>query len=476
MLPTILIRILILCCLLAPSNATAVEPLARLAAPPLGEQWFGITMGEEQRTGFARTAIGTAPGGYVVTADNSARMVVLGFSREAWATESFLVGRDLALKSFVVEQVVDGKKSLVIGKSTAKGLRITVETDGKSRDKILKARGKIYPGPLLNIYPLMQGAIPGKEYRLQTIDPEEVKLKNVTITVVGRETLPGGIQTVHLRNDLYPFVDNDIWVDRTGRTVRESVRDGLVVTAAEPEGTARQFLLAAAIAGQELVLPFATVQADKAIARPSEVRQLTVELSGGTDRLPLLADERQAAARHEEGLMVVTVKQLPLPDRQGSSGGPAPQETTGQDNDLLALKDEIVGHTTDKIAILEKLALRTSASIVDSPMDELSPLETARRKKGNTLSRVLLFAELANLAGIPTRAVSGLAYVAGRGFVYHSWAESCAGAWLPVDPESGEVPADATHIRLAEGTDPAQLAPLAETVGRLRVKVLEERY
>lgn len=470
---TVLARILITGWILMPVAALAADRPRPLAEPPLGEQWFRIARGEE-RTGFARTDIAVAPHGYTVTADSSARMVVLGFSREAWSRETFVVGRDLAVKRFVVEQMIDGKKSIVQGELTPKGLRVKVERDGTLREKVLKPRGKLYPGPLLNVYPLIQPVVPGKSHRVQTIDPEEVKLKDVRIEVVGREVLPEGVETVHLRNDLYPFVANDIWVEPTGKTVRESVRDGLVETTAEPEAAARQFLLAAAIARQELVRPFTALPVDRAISRPAEVRQLTVDLSGKTERLPLFRDERQAGVRHDRGIVVTVRREAPAAETVPS--GCAPAVTAVPEEELLALKNQVVGDATDQQAIVEKLALWTSTAIADSPSDHFSPVETARGKKGSITSRAALFAALANLAGVPARVVSGIAFLSGTGFAYHSWAESCAGGWRTVDPATGAVPVDATYVKLAEGTSPAALAPLAETVGNLRVKVVETEY
>ena len=45
-----------------------------------------------------------------------------------------------------------------------------------------------------------------------------------------------------LFNDLYTFVDNDIWVDHSGNTVKESVRHGLILTQAVDREAGRKFL------------------------------------------------------------------------------------------------------------------------------------------------------------------------------------------------------------------------------------------
>jgi hypothetical protein len=66
--------------------------------------------------------------------------------------------------------------------------------------------------------------------------------------------------------------------------------------------------------------------------------------------------------------------------------------------------------------------------------------------------------------------------VAGKGFLYHSWAESYVGAWVTVDPALGQMPADATHLKLVEGDSPAEMAPLAGIIGRVKAKVIELKY
>lgn len=461
--------------------ALAAEPLPPLPGPPLGEHWFGITMGDE-RVGFARTAIRAAAEGYEVSAAGSSKMVVLGFAREASGRETYLVNRDLSLHSFAVEQTIDGKQTRLTGEVTAKGVKVTVESAAGRRVQTLKARGKVYPPPLLNLYPLIRGSREGRKQRLQIFDPEEVRLKEVTITSLGRETLPGGVETVHLRNDLYPFVDNDIWVDLAGNTVRESVRDGLIVTSAEDAAAARKFIVEAAIAKRELILAFSLVRTDRPIARPAELQQLTLELAGLPEDLPLVSRGGQKAVRLAGGSVLFTMERPPAPPQQspaaadmpGDGSAPEPGGSLAADEaELLAQKNEIAGEETEPVRLVEKLARWVAANVAESAADDLPPLETLRARKGNCQSRVRLYAALARAAAIPTRIVVGLVYQAGKGFAYHSWAESRLEEWLAVDPSLGQVPADATHITLADGES---REALADVVGRVTAKVVEETY
>ncbi len=462
---------LALCSLVLPGLAEAES------APPLGERWFSVTMWN-QRVGFAHVVVTAAPDGYEVSSEGSSRMEVLGFSRDYSSRETYRVNRDLSLRSFVVEQTIGGTPMRLEGVATAKGVKATVVAEGGRREKTLKGRGRVYPPPVLNIVPLMQGLKKGKKDRVQMFDPEEIKLQDVTITSLGMEKLPGAGAVEHLRNDLYPFVDNDIWVDPAGNTVRESVRNDLIVTTPEEAGSARRFILDAAIAKRDLIVGFSQVGVDRLIARPADLRKLAVEISGIPGGFPLLSEGRQQATRMEGDRVLFTEVRASQPATV--AGGPPEKgrylPALPDNGEIRAKETEIVGGVHEPREVAERLALWVSANVAESGDENRSSLETLRSKKGNCQSRVLLYASLARAGGVPTRLAGGLVYVAGNGFLFHCWAESWAGEWLAVDPNLGQVPADATHLKLAEGVSLEEMAPLAELVGRLKAKVVEEAY
>jgi transglutaminase-like putative cysteine protease len=98
-------------------------------------------------------------------------------------------------------------------------------------------------------------------------------------------------------------------------------------------------------------------------------------------------------------------------------------------------------------------------------------------RNGNCQTHARLYTALARAAGIPTRFVSGLVYLDGKGFLYHSWAESLLdGRWVPIDPTYDQVPADPTHLKLLEGHLPEDMAPIITIIGRIHIKVLEVKY
>lgn len=456
-----------------------MPPLAQL---PVGERWFAISMGGE-RVGFAQLLIEERPDGYRIASTGSARMVVLGFSREASAKEEYLVNRDMTLRSFSVEQVIDKSPMKLRGKMEAKGVRVTVETADGIKEKVLKAKAGVYPPPVLNLYPLVKGFVAGRTYRLQMLDVESVKVKDVSVEAVALEKGANGSELLHLRNDLYSLVDNNVWVERNGNTVRESVRDGLILTVAEERQDARQALVDATLSRRDFALDYSLIRLTKPIERPEALKLLSVTISGVPKGVALPDGAGQQVRRDGNDTLVVTVTPRALQSEQASTPpvrlGDYLQETLRIIPDHPEIKGAAAGIVATAGSPGEKIARLTrwvSESIRESVTDSHSPLETLKTHTGNCQAHARLYVSLARAAGVPTRFVSGLVYLPGKGFLYHSWAESYAGEWVAVDPTFGQVPADATHIKLAEGDGVEEMAPIAGLVGRLGVTVVEAAY
>ncbi|MGH8732677.1 MAG: transglutaminase-like domain-containing protein, partial [Burkholderiales bacterium] len=113
------------------------------------------------------------------------------------------------------------------------------------------------------------------------------------------------------------------------------------------------------------------------------------------------------------------------------------------------------------------------ANIAKEAVDAFSAADVLRARRAECQGHAYLFAALARAAGIPTRIVNGIAYSDEHGgFLYHTWNEAwIAGrGWQPVDATFGQPHADATHLKLIEGETAAELVPLVNLVGRVRVQ------
>ncbi|MEI6306580.1 MAG: transglutaminase-like domain-containing protein, partial [Deltaproteobacteria bacterium] len=421
----------------APSPA---ESFNKLAKPPLNERWFGIYV-DTERVGFYRQNISETAEGYRMEADGSVRLNVMGFSKVASSRESYLVGKNLAIRSFEVEQTINGNLSRISGKVSDTTLKIKSESNGKTSDRQLKFTGDVYPGTALNLYPLMREIVLDKPLKVLYFDPEEVKLREVTITVLGEGKLPDGKPALKLRNNIYPFVNNDILMDLQGNTVMESVREGLVTTKAEDPKALGAFVGGIALTKKDLIYDFSLVRAEPPIRDLKKLTGMVVEISGWNDGIPLLQEGGQFAEKSGAGRIIVKTGSAVLPLK---SDKPVPlaeafllpaEKIESDAPEIMAKAKEIAAigkNTEDKVKLL---ASWTADWLNDTVDDKGGALASFKSRNGNCQTHSRLYTALARAAGIPTRFVSGLVYQDGKGFLYHSWAESLtSGAWTAVDP------------------------------------------
>ena len=460
---------------------SALAASYQLTAPPLGERWFAILIDNEQ-VGFYRQLTTSLPeGGYRIEGDGSVRMKVMGFTKESSSREVYQVAPNLALKTVEVEQTINGSKSRLTGKTIPGGLQIKREADGKSNVKTLKVKAELFPGPALNLIPLFKGTPTGKTLRVFSFDPEEMAVKEVKISVLGEEKTPEGQPALKLRNNLYPFVDNDIWLDQQGNTLLESVRDGLVITKAELPEKLAGFISGMALSKKDLIYDFSLVRINPALKKaPAKLAGLSVAISGYGEQIPLLASGSQQVER-QQGRVVITTGSLRKPAEaelnQATNGYLQPSEgIESTAPEIISKSKELIGSLKTDQERIQALATWTASWLEDSIDDGGTAVMAFSKKKGNCQTHAKLYTALARAAGIPTRFVSGLVSQDGTSFLYHSWAESLLeGRWVAVDPTFNQVPADPTHLAFFEGNRLTDLSPLVGVIGKIKVTILEER-
>jgi hypothetical protein len=474
----LLASLLVLCS----SLTSLAAPFGKIETPPLSERWFGIYVNSE-RVGFYRQRIEKSGDGYRMEGNGSVRMKVMSFSKEASMRETYQVTKGLALRSFDVEQTVNGSSSHVSGTVSGSAMHIKSEVSGKTTDKMLKFKGDVYPGPALNLYPLLRTVAAGSTYKIQAFDPEEVKIKEIQITVMGEEKSSDGLAALKLRNNLYPFVNNDIWVDGQGNTIEESVREGLVTTKAEQPNALGSFISDWALAKKDLIYDFSLVRVQPPIKEPKKLTGLAIEISDWNDALPLLQEGGQQVLKRGNGRVVFKTGSLVAasPETKAQKPGEAhlkPADKIESDApEIKAQAKTLAEGVKSQEELAKKLAAWTADWLKDTIDDGGGAVESFKSKTGNCQTHARLYTALARAAGIPTRFVSGLVYLDGMGFLYHSWAESFVGdRWVSVDPTYNQLPADPTHIKLLEGHLPENMTPIIAIIGRIKMTVLETAY
>ena len=99
-------------------------------------------------------------------------------------------------------------------------------------------------------------------------------------------------------------------------------------------------------------------------------------------------------------------------------------------------------------------------------------VDVLKKRSGDCKAHAVLFTALARSRGLPARLVSGLVEADDGAFYYHQWVEVYTGQWIPVDPVFGQVPVDATHIKLSQGDMSEQLR-LLNAIGSISIEILD---
>jgi len=102
-----------------------------------------------------------------------------------------------------------------------------------------------------------------------------------------------------------------------------------------------------------------------------------------------------------------------------------------------------------------------------------SALDVLETLEGDCNEHTVLFTALSRTAGIPTRVAIGIVWSDElNGFYYHAWPEVFVGHWIPMDPTLGQEIADATHIKLLEGSI-EEWPKLTPYLGQVEIEILE---
>ena len=97
-------------------------------------------------------------------------------------------------------------------------------------------------------------------------------------------------------------------------------------------------------------------------------------------------------------------------------------------------------------------------------------MEVLQQREGDCNEHATLLLALLRAAGIPARMALGVTLLRDR-FFYHAWVEAYLGTkWISLDPTFNQVPADATHLKLAEGLEEG-MASLFPIIGNLKIEI-----
>ncbi len=456
-----------------PPAAPVQHELARL---PFSEYWTGIVFNGE-KIGFTRLAVAPVahtPGNYLIRSEASFVLRFMGIEKKVTLKAADTVGADLSLIRFSYDYGIDGSNLRVDGGRRGDELVATITTGGSPTEQRLPVQGKLYPSSVIALYPVVKGMSVGREFAYQVYNGETQSLADVTQAIVAYENsefFDGS--AFRVESGLGPHRATT-WIDHQGRPVFELAMNGVMISALEEPGRAKRYVALAALNKQESLIDFSIVRPDTAIARPRDVSFMKVALNGMRQPPP---SDRSQQCKGAPGETVCEIRRL-APEADPAPVDPrylSPSITVqSYDPSIKRTAREIVAGESSPEARAARIVRWMDANVEKAPVDVFSALDVLEKRKAECQGNAYLYTALARAAGIPTRMVSGLAYSQDfNGFLYHSWAESFLGdRWIAVDPTFGQTSADATHIKLLEGETLADLMPMIEWVGKLKIRVL----
>jgi len=461
---------------LAPSTP---PPEARRGFEPQ-DQWMGIFLEGGQRVGrlhwtTAAAEKGGRPG-FRLSVEADLETSLFGMEAGMKIDGKAWTSADGALSNFDFSLHSGGHTMGVEGAVENKRLRGALKTGGEvlpldfpMESNLLSGSGVGMPGSGL---PVLKA---GETTTIDAFDPVAMKMGKATVARVGEENI--SIEGVPVLASVYSTtvggMTSKAWIGPNEEVLQATTPFGFTLRKIAPE-TADTPVPAGG--GGDMIQSLAVVPKGKAVF--VDATRLVVRISGvDVDTIP-----SDPPWQVREGDLVTILQPAPLATAVVSEPAdfdPAPHLAsdafvTAKHPEVLRKAQEIVGTETDpwKKALLIHTWLYESIDKVPV-LSVPNALDVLRNKTGDCNEHAVLFAALARASDIPTRIAIGLVYSDTlEGFGYHAWPEvHVGGAWYPMDPTLGQVAADATHIKLLNGSIEAWVR-LAAYIGQIELEVV----
>ena len=474
-------------------------PRHTLPAWPYHEYWTGVVFNGE-KIGLTHLTIvpaGETGGRYELRSEALLAFRFLGFEKHVMLRAQDWVTEDLRLDRFAHEYDLDGNKLKLTGRVERGQVLIERETGGRTSQESISLTEAIYPTSAIALYPALAGLEVGRQYAYLVYDGQRQQVATVSQTI-----------DAYQESDLYQGrafrvvtslggQESTIWMNDRGEPVLEMAWHGILISELETEQRARAYLAQASVNKRDVLLEYSRVRPLTVLPRPREVTSMRVALQGVPVTFAMPSDQFQQCRRQDgeitgrhAGQIECLIQAARLSDRpielSAMSHTPGALKTElapyltpspaiqSQDEKIRRTAQEIVGSLTDPIPQIGRLVEWIRQHVTQKPVDVFSALDVLEGGQAECQGLTWLYAAFARNLGIPTRVTNGLVYSRElEGFLYHTWAESYVpGGWLPVDPNFGQVGVDATHIKLLDGERLAELLPLVDLIGKIRLEIV----
>ena len=457
------------------------EPQSPVVEWPIREYWTAIVF-NGSRIGFTHFRMAPATDQadrFDIRSEAFLRTRFLWMDKTVHLKSFDRVRADLTLEAFRYSYNLDGSQMTIEGQAEKGDLVYTIKTRGQTDSHRTAFQGPVYPSSATGLYPLLRGLNIGNRHQYNVFDGQAQQIAEIEQRVIAyeeSELFSGPAFRIVSR-----FLGQKVttWMDTGGYPLLEMSMGGVIIAELEDESSARNSLMRAALNKEETLIEFSRIRSDRKISSPDRVRFMQVRISGIRESISIPSDFRQQCRRSENSILCRIeangIKEGTATDNPDIELYLRPTTAISARHPRIeALAKTILPDSADQRQQIDAIVQWQQANIRREPIDVFTALDVLENGSAECQGHALLFAALARSIGIPTRVANGIVYTAATdGFLYHSWNESyIEERWVAVDPTFGQIPADATHVKLADGHRLTDLAPLLEFIGRVQVQVL----
>lgn len=374
------------------------------------------------------------------------------------------------------------------GKVTAEGvregdtMRVKMKTVSGVSEIVFDVPPGLIPASMLPSQLMAESPEKGREYVVPVLDPVTVIASSspgnfeTRHKITGREGIEApslGVVDAWRVESVLSGAKVTSWITDGGELIRQSIPPGMTALRDESGIVSEDGISALDVEGAT------SIQSNVTIEDPRGLVNMKAEIEGidPEDGFNLSDSYRQSFDGKYVSIRagdMSSVKTYKLPNKDPGFAPYLAPETIIQSGDpeIISKSKEILGGEKDSLKAVRMLngwvfayLRKTGTAGIPNAMDVL------KTGSGDCNEHSALFAALARAAGIPTKTVSGTIYLDGR-FYYHAWNEVYVGEWVAVDPTFGQVPADATHLKLVEG-DLNKSSVIMNAAGKINLKILE---
>lgn len=435
---------------------------------------YGIYVGQE-KIGYSISKQEKMENGVRISEKSFMNISAYGKSQEVTTYTVSEADQDYRLRTFYSELASGPHAVRTNGVINEDSIYLTIETSGEKRSLTLDIGER--PFVPASVERVAEELIKKEDtvYYYSIFEPTSEKIVNIDIRMAGEETIEmdGNAYDTYLVMVEMLGLESMLYFDKDGgQLIMQSSPMGITIKR-EPLENIADF---GEGTGRLKIYETYAIFPEGRIKNPRKVKYLVAHIDGIAADYHFPVDDRQTMS---DGRVTITVVDANEGFNSSMIDTTAFEEELSatpfmpcDDENIIAAAREIVGGGTVTRDEMNAIVDWVYENIRKSPTFSVPyAKEVLKNRVGDCNEHAVLFAALGRAIGVPTKVVVGIVYVDGA-FYYHAWNEYYWGRWVACDPTFGQYLADATHIKLEEGTM-LDFIKVIKLVGQLNIEVIE---